>query len=245
MAINKIFNFKRNTNKYIFILGTGRSGTHLLARSIGSCSEVDANIENSEYFKLLTYAAIFRSEKKDEEIECLIIKYKSFLQKSNSRVILDKTHPNLWLIDLIDKVFPNSYYIGIKRNVYATVNSMLNHQGVLDWYNEIDLTKPNKFLGITEENVEEFKLLPLESKCALRWRSHNKELLRLSKEKKNFLLINYEEFYKDLDSLSNKLNKYLNEDFKFNFEELNQDGDVKWKTMLSLEQIENIVKVLE
>lgn len=246
MDIKKILNFRKNTpKKKIFILGTGRSGTHLLARTLGSSSKVDANIENSDFFKQLTYSAINKNKKSDKDIINLLIRYNNFLDDSKSNIILDKTHPNLWLVDYIDKVIDNPFYIGIYRNVYATVNSMLNHKGVLKWYDELDLSKPNEFLGITEQNINEFSSLPLECKCALRWKSHIDELKRLNNSHNNFLLIRYEEFYDDLTLLQSKLNSFLKEDLFFKVEKLNKGGDVKWKKHLTDKQILNINMILK
>jgi hypothetical protein len=245
MGLKKMFfSQKSEPQKYIFIVGTGRSGTHLLARSLASSQLIDANIEDSKFFKMLTNAAIHRTEIKENDILKLINDYKSFLSSSEFKLVLDKTHPNLWLIDLIDKVIDNAYFIGIKRNAYSTINSMLKHEGVLSWYNKIDLEKSNKFLGINEENKSYFKNLPLESKCALRWKSHNDELSIINNSNSNFLLIDYEEFYKDGGSLKLKINKFLDENLDIVIENLNQDGHTKWKDSLNKDQIKNIDKVL-
>ena len=61
----------------------------------------------------------------------------------------------------------------MERNPYATISSMLEHKGILVWQkNYKDFPLPNNFLGIKEEMISEYENLPVESQCALRWKSH-------------------------------------------------------------------------
>ena len=236
---------KPNTKKKIFVVGTGRSGTHLLARTLGSSPEIDAHIESSRFFHLMTNAAINKNMIVNSELIKLIKDYDIFLNKSHKNIVLDKTHPNLWLVEELNSVIKNCFFIGIKRNVYATVNSMLNHKGVLKWYEKLDLDKPNHFLGITKENKDYFANLPLESKCALRWKSHHDELMKLNEQYNNLIVIDYEDFYLDIHSVLKSVNNLIGEQLDFKTEKLNKDGDRKWEKHLSESQVNNIQKIIK
>lgn len=239
-----ILNFKKTKErKYIFIVGTGRSGTHLLGRTLSNCDIVDDYIEDSKYFKNIT-DLIVSPNRDNNKLISVLKDYHKYLSKSHSRIVLDKTHPNLWAFEEINRVFKNTYFIGIKRNIYATVNSMLNHEGVLKWYEKIDLSKPNPFFGITDENKDIFSNIPVESKCALRCKSHFDEIDRLGVNKQNFLSISYEDFYKSPSMLKSKINDFLYEELNFSIESLNVNGNIKWKKQLTENQIFNINKYI-
>lgn len=232
--------------KVIFIVGTGRSGTHLIGRTLGSDLKVEAFIESTDFFQRFTELAVQpNSSIVFKELKRVIESYKEFLNSVDKNIILEKTHPNLWHAEALATAIPNSYFVAIKRNVYATVSSMLEHGGILNWYSKLPLDKPNSFLGITPENSAYFKDLPIESKCALRWKSHMKEIKRLEDVlQKNYLVIDYEDFYTPSSDFLHQISEMLSETFNFKTEKLNEDGKDKWKQLLNQEQINNIRKVI-
>jgi hypothetical protein len=62
---------------------------------------------------------------------------------------LDKSHPNIWIADKIKEEFPEAKFVGIERNPFATVSSMLKHRGVMKWHRDWkSFPVPNRFLGI-------------------------------------------------------------------------------------------------
>lgn len=243
----RFLKFTKNTifkKKLIFIIGTGRSGTHLLGRTFGNSNEIDAYIEDKRFFGPITELAVGLNKNK-HDFNKILKKYKRQFSKSNKKYILEKTHPNIWFVEEILNFFPNAKFIGIKRNVYATVSSMLNHQGVLSWYNKLPLNKINIFLGITEENKEKFKNLPIESKCALRWMSHDNRLNYLEKNySQNVLILDYDDFYNEYPVLMLKLKNFLNLDFDLVSESLKPSNKDKWKLSLTENQKKNIDDVL-
>ena len=226
--------------KLIFVIGSGRSGTHLLGRTFENNLEVDALIEDKEFFYPITQLAVGLN-KNNSDFQKILKKYDRRFHKSKKEVILEKTHPNIWFVEEILEFFPSAKFIGIKRNVFATVSSMLKHKGVLKWYKELPQDCLNQFLGIDETNINEFESLPLESKCALRWQSHKIRLEYLAdKYPDNVCVIDYEDFYDSYSDLMNDLRIFLNLDFALNSEPLNQSGKDKWKDNLSEEQVYNI-----
>jgi len=236
--------------KLIFVLGTGRSGTHLLGRTISSHPLIEGHIEDPEYF----HPAVNIAVKQDISYNFynriqkyrLVKKYKQLLKKSAGEYILDKTHPVIWYAEYLMKKIPGSLFVGIIRNPYQTVSSMLNHSGVLEWYAKLPQDKPNRFLGITEENKSFFKDLPLETKCAYRWLSHKRELQRLQGVLKDrYVLFDYDNFLENLNENLEKLSQFLKISNQFNPEHLKTESLDKWKTFLNGVQIRNIDSVTQ
>ena len=239
-----IFKRKKRNKKIIFVIGAGRSGTHLLGRTIGNLDEIDAFIEDKMFFKPITNLVVNKGIN-EQSLNELLQRYEKVFKKSKKETILEKTHPNIWLVEELQDFFKESYFIGIRRNVYATVASMLNHQGVLQLFDRANFSEVNDFFGITKENLDYYEELPLESKFALSWKAHSERLASLEKTfPDRVLVMEYEEFYGDLDSLFEKINTFLHSDFEFKLEPLNPNGLEKWKSYLTADQIENINKFL-
>ena len=231
--------------RIIFVLGTGRSGTHLLGRTISSHPEIEGHIEDPDYFHHAVNIAIKQDIKNNVYIriqkKLLLRKYKLLFRKTEAQYILDKTHPVLWFAEFLKDKLPGALFTGIIRNQYQTVSSMLNHSGVLKWYSSLPQNKPNRFLGITLDNKSYFHTLPIESKCALRWFSHKKELERLKGVLGDrYILFDYDHFLQHMDENLDNLSKFLNVKNHFTPEELKTESLDKWKSFLSSEQIHNI-----
>jgi len=236
--------------RLIFVLGTGRSGTHLMGRTIGSHPLVEDHIEDPDYFYLAVRIATIQDignpfylyvQKKR-----LIRKYRSLVKKSSSNFILEKTHPNIWLAEELMKQFPNALFVGIIRDAYQTVSSMLKHSGVMSWYSQLPQHKPNRFLGITEENKSFFASLPIEAKCTYRWISHKQELERLKEVLGNrYVMMHYDEFVKNPQEHICRLSEFLGIDKGFQPEAIKLESLQKWKKYLSDDQLAIIDSTIE
>lgn len=235
--------------KLFFISGTGRSGTHLIGRSIASHPQINGRIEKKDTFKLITKIATSQDFRSSFYISLLknilVFRLKSILKKTNKHV-LEKSHPSLWLIEFLISEFDNAYFIGVYREVEPTVSSMLNHKGVLKWYKKLPLDKKNGFLGITDANKKEFKSYSLIKKCTLRWFSHKKELYSL-KEKypTRILIIKYEDFLKSPNQFITEFTSLTDVKDDFVFESFKFESLEKWQKNLSKKQIEEIHQVLK
>jgi len=231
--------------KIIYVIGTGRSGTHLLGRTIGSHPLIEGHIEDPEFFHPAVNIAVKQDIAGKGYIALqkrrLLWNYKKLLRRTSSNYILEKSHPVIWFSEYLMRKLDNSLFIGIIRNPYQTVSSMLNHSGVLSWYSALPQDKPNRFLGITRENKSFFKDLPIESKCTYRWISHREELYRLQKVLKDrYFLFQYDDFLLNHEEQLDQLSTFLNIENRFSSEELKTTSLDKWKSFLSPEQIKNI-----
>jgi len=235
---------EKHTKNIIFVAGTGRSGTHLIGRTVASHPLIKGRIEDSYTFPLLTRVATTQDFNND--IVNFVLKKVLFYRLKKINVnkdfhILEKSHPSLWLAKEILNRIPNAKFIGVYRDVEPTVNSMLNHDGVLNWYNKLPQNKPNKFLGITEENKVEFNNFSLEKKCALRWASHMKQLQAIkNKYPNNILCVDYDNFIANPSIWLHKLSLFLNVENSFNPEKINLNSKDKWKNKLTQRQLNEI-----
>lgn len=232
--------------KMIFVSGTGRSGTHLIGRSISSHDDVSGRIEISNTFRLITRIATTQDYRPSWQISILkkVLKHRvKRILKNSSNHILEKSHPSLWLVDFLLKEF-DAKFIFVYRDVEPTVSSMLEHKGVLSWYRKLPLNKPNKFLGITTSNADFFDTYTIEQKCALRWQSHYKEIIRLNKKyPDNTFIIKYDDFMVNPDPIIKKLSTFLAITNKFKIEKFKIDSLDKWKTKLDKNQLKQIREI--
>ena len=234
--------------KQIFICGTGRTGTHLLGRTIASHPEVTPRIEIANTFNLITKIATSR-----DFTFPLINQYRFWLlNRRFSKIIskekqhiLEKSHPSLWLFEELSSSFKNAYFVGIQRDILPSLNSMLQHQGVLSWYSRLPQNKQNRFLGISENNKWKFNELSIEEKCALRWCSDVDEMHRLKEQfPHQFQLIRYKDLVSSPVLAINKIAEFLDLNQQFTIEQLHVKNIDKWKNELNENQIERIQSTL-
>jgi len=230
--------------KLIFIVGTGRSGTHLVGRVLATNPQIQGRIEEPETFRLITKIAVNQDFKCPVEVyfQKQILKFKLInILKHSTKHILEKSHPSLWLIDFLIENLKNVLFIGILRDIGPTVSSMLEHKGVLSWYNKLPLNKENRFLGITKDNRSYFEKLTIEEKCALRWLSHKNELFRLLLKYPDWLyIVKYEDFIKEPKPILSGIAAFAGVTDTFECDSIHSEALDKWKQKLSKDQIDRI-----
>ena len=234
-----------STTHPVFVIGTGRSGTHWLGYSLGNHPEVRATIEVKPMFSLSTRMAL-NSMLEEELFGRLVAAYKWQLFKSSTRLYLDKSHPNIWIAEKLKKAFPQSLFIGIERNPYATVASMIKHKEVSAWHGRWrEFPIPNRFLGITAELADVYDKIPFASKCAMRWVAHHDRINELGNILgDDLLVISYEYFAHNTEKTIHELQQFLGLHKPIPIPDVRTDSLDKWKSQLSDEeviQIQNIV----
>lgn len=82
----------------VFVIGTGRFGTHWLGYALGNHPEVRATVEVEPMFGLSTRMAL-NPTLEGKLFRRLVMAYRWQLFKSAPRLYLDKSHPNIWIAE--------------------------------------------------------------------------------------------------------------------------------------------------
>jgi len=182
----------------VFIVGTGRSGTHFLCsalNSISGLSDYYGGVESPHMFECISNKS-FRGESLDlSQIEY----YRVLMSLVGPDLLVDQTHPNLWHVDQLISSFPNAKFIAISRNIYSVINSMLSHEGTSSWIDAQRDFSPNEFLGITKQNLDLYKNnLSRLQRFAFRWIAHQRRIDHICKKySANVLNVKYEDLGED------------------------------------------------
>jgi Sulfotransferase family len=219
----------------IFIIGCARSGTTWLGRILGQGEGLNVTIENPIIFPLVDEAVLYWV-RRDELVERLISIYRTQISKAGTDVYVDKSHQNIWLVELIDQAFPAARYVAIERQPYATIASMMRHSGVrrhfIYWRN---YPLPNRHLGIRESDAPHYDALPLSIKCAFRWQSHQERLIELRARLGDRLhFIRYERLVEDTEAEIERLSAFVGRPLRTAAAEL--APLIKWRTAFSMQQ---------
>lgn len=94
---------------------------------------------------------------------------------------IDKTHLNLWIVEMLASAFPDAIFVAMKRNVNTVISQMLRIQSIKDWcihYTEKQVKFPSPFMGAS--TAIEYGKLNLKDRCKARVLSHFKEIDRLA-----------------------------------------------------------------
>ncbi len=160
--------------KAIFIVGTGRTGTHFLTRLLSGFDKVVDPFNGEENGRLLldiAKAAITHLKPSQESVDY----YLDIFKRLDGQVFLDQSHPNLFFVQFWQSLLREVIFLYPKRPIHQVVSSMLQHQGVLSWYQYAihhadSVPFPNQFLGL--DTIEEIKTTPLHILCAKRYLAH-------------------------------------------------------------------------
>lgn len=233
-------------SKIIFIIGLGRSGTHLLGYVLRAYPDIRVTIEEQPMFELTTKMALnpaLRAHLFSELVESYQLEY----SKSVPFHYADKSHPNIWLAEDLARVFPNALFVGTWREPFATVASMLKHEGVLKWHRRWkEFPVPNPFLGITSTNVDEYEMISMAAKCALRWKSHAERIEYLTTILKSQLhMIIYEDLVNNTRRELKKLSEFLSLSTPTRIPEIKRGSIDRWRRELSDETCAEITQVVD
>jgi len=169
--------------KCIFIVGTGRSGTHLLCRTLCSferATDLMGGVEDPKTLGPTALAAISGCPIHERVYSTITKKCRE--ANESGRVYVDQTHPLLWFVESLSEIISESIFIFPWRPNEQILASMLKHKGVLEWYERlrhgaIAAEYPNRFFGISSKtDIESYSLDKL---CLARIVSHKNECLRL------------------------------------------------------------------
>jgi len=163
--------------KGVYIVGTGRSGTHFSVRLMNGFKHARDSLEgkeNSEVLRDIAMAAIHhRLPSKSTE------RYYLDAFSDGEGVLLDQHHPNLFFVKHWTDILGDVVFLYPQRPTYQVVASMLRHRGVMGWYKYARKLRqrtinripyPNRFLGV--EKSSDIEQLPNHLLCAHRVIAH-------------------------------------------------------------------------
>ena len=229
----------------VFVIGTGRSGTHWLGYALKNHPEVRATVEAQPMFGLSTQIALNPTMEK-QLLPRLVNAYKKQLRKTSRRLYLDKSHPNIWIAEQLQAEFPEALFVGIERDPYATVASMMKHAGVSSWHHRWkEFPLPNRFLGIDEGAAASYESLPFAAKCAMRWIAHHQRMEELMKFLGDRLfVISYESFATETRRVIEQLSAFLDCNSRIPEPVVKTESLQKWKSQLTNEEIQQIERIV-
>lgn len=232
-------------HKWCFVVGCNNSGTSLLHKLIKNTGQVSTtNREGQYYTNVLTRGnrkgyervwteflneVLMDETYRQKNVPRLLHDWMSSIQKPIREIFVDKTTLNAVRMRWLQKIFPNSYFIGVIRNGYAVVEGIKR--------------KGNKDIV----------------RGAKHWNLVNKIMIEDSKKINRFLLLKYEELVENRESAAKKIASFIGLkeeiilhafDAKFEFETLagrkkqkirnfNQDSIA----MLRKEELETIYSI--
>jgi len=216
---------KNNKIKPIFIVGVPRCGSTLIEKVIGSGAKHIPMGEETGIFSNYIKNHMNENEMKIDNMqnikEKIIEKYKQrgLLQKKFDNVFTDKSLNNFFYVSIIKEIFPKAKIINCKRNVLASVMSILkNNLGQIAWAHSL-------------ENI--FKYFDI----------YNEAINYFDKKYPNFIYqLNYEKFVSDSKVESKKLMKFCNLDWNKECLEFYKRKDIVSQTTSNIQIRKSIYK---
>ncbi len=193
----------------VFVVGTGRSGTHFTCRALAGFANVTdplGGIENHDVLKEVAMAALYH-----RALPSSVLAFYSDRQAKllPGQVLLDQHHPNIFFFHQIAQIFDDLIYLYPSRPVVQVVASMMRHRGVMSWYqvardgySPLSFTKrvpvPNRFLGIRDRG--DLETLPTHLLCALRVLAHNRQMAELAAIDPRCRMVSYQALVRDQEA---------------------------------------------
>ena len=226
----------------IFVIGLCRSGTSWLGEILRSHPEIYGTHEPSEVIHRL-----LDMSQDPALVESGFPKVLDFYRKqhspSNPLHYCDKSHTNIWFVEKLAEAFPGAKFVGIQRDPYGVVASMLAHQHSVDglFANSQKFPPDNPLLGTARGmNLGEYSRAGW---AALRWRSHQARLAVLS-ERDDVFVLEYGQLLLDTESVLQDLRSFLELTVPFPAPSRKVDSLTKWKGTLGDADRKDIDRVI-
>lgn len=230
---------------YVFIIGTGRSGTHWLAHVLRSHLDFRVNFERFPMFPLVVRMALYPRSRK-LLLPVLVASYRAQRLASGKRIYADKSHPAIWIAEQLADALPGAFFLGVQRNPFATVSSMMRVDGVRAWHERWQrYPVPNEFLGITRELAASYGDLSLAAQCALRWRVHRERMEALASALGDRLhVVSYERLASAPEAETRVLQERMGLATPFPRPDVNRHAVQRWRELLTDEQIADVTRTV-
>jgi hypothetical protein len=226
----------------VFVVGSGRSGTHWLGYILESFPSAHVTIEKEPIFSWVVEMAQ-NPAREPELFPKLAQRYRAEHRMVLPKHYVDKSHPNLWLAESLADEFPEALFVAIWRTLEATVASMLKHDGVRHWVEAWD-GGVNRFLGVDEAMVDVYRELSVAGRCAVRVVAHAREIERLQGVLgSRLLVVNYEHLFAQPRLEARRLALLLGLRDPVDMPMPNETSRTKWRTQLSTADQKDICRV--
>jgi hypothetical protein len=138
-----------------------------------------------------------------------------------------------------------AHFVGIVRNPYSVVASMMKHVSVRAWTDRWrDFPVPNSFLGITSSNEKKYETMSLAERCTLRWISHFNRLNDIEETLgSRFSIVHYEDLCSNPTGVLDSIGAVLGISGTFDIPPVDTDAVTRGANMSSIE-IESIRRLL-
>nr|WP_133004963.1 sulfotransferase [Marinobacter sp. JH2] len=177
-------------------------------------TDLNGGKENQFVFGEVTQAALLGVDLK----KTTLTKYRALKNYAWPKVLVDQSHPNIWQVENLLAKFPEAKFVGMVRDPLSVTYSTLHHSGVASWAeNYENFPVPNRFLGVSDENIGHYKRYSLAQRSALRWAVHMERLDNLKRKYPDSVFImNYEQLCVSPEVQLHKLSDFLGckNDFK-------------------------------
>jgi len=222
------------------IVGSGRSGTHMLARALSSHPELNVTLEIEPLFTECVEA--FRTES-PQLVPGLIKRFESLSKRGGHQV--NKTHPSMHWAKQLKSHIHDLKFVYIRRNPLSVVSSMLEHKAIskrlkTGWRN---FSFPNKFLHTGNLSFEEYSALDPCERGALCWLAAEKCYREIS-DWDNVHLVSYADLVLDPKKTFRGITNFLGILDEVSFPAPRKNSLEKYKSNLSIEQIRLIREII-
>lgn len=230
----------------VFIIGTGRSGTHWLADTLKTHPELSVTYEVHPRFDWSTSMGL-NPRLRDGLLPRLIRNYRLARRWAHPRRLVDKSHPNLWILEELRTAFRDARFLGIQRGVHATVASMIRCAPVNAWHARWrEFPVPNLFLGIPQEMAPHYEGLSNPEKCTLRWLSHRDQLRRLNRNPGDHLLVvDYENLMDHVEATLAQIGSFLKLGSPLQVPVIKTESRTRWKEFLTPTDVARIDALID
>lgn len=209
----------------IFIVGLGRSGTHLLANIINSGMPTD--IEAQPQFNLVLDAVVW-----GKPIDQL-----KNIYEAKPKKYATKDHPIIWLVESFRYLKPK--FVCIERDVNQVVASSLLHDGVRQWVTQTYPPNPlsaNYVPGYAEMNTV--------GRLALRWLVNHQRINELKRTNQgDILFLDYNDLVVNTGPTVHQLSMFLG--VKLQIPKIRKNSMTKYLTTLTPTQLDQIKGVID
>ena len=228
----------------VFVIGSGRSGTHWLGYILEAFPQTHVTVEKPPIFPWVVEMAQ-RPASEDKLFPQLATRYRAEHRRVLPRLYVDKSHPNLWLAERLAAEFHEARFVAIWRSLEGTVASMLKHEGVRYWVEEWDRHGgTNRFLGVTQDLIPAYRNLSVAGRCAVRVIAHAVEIERLAGKLGSRLhVVAYDALHSEPDAEIARLADFLNLPVPPGVPRPDAGSRWKWRKQLSDSDLADIREV--